>query len=193
MKIILASNSPRRREILKNAGYDFEVRVSDFSETDIKGDPKKTATENAKGKARDVFLKIQAEKGDKNDIAVIGADTVVFIGGKILGKPKSKEEAAVMLKNLSDKTHEVVTGYSIICGEKEITGASFSEVTFNKLSDEIISEYVATGLPMDKAGAYGIQDGFPIVESFTGEFENVMGLPIAEIKKRLKEAGLKRG
>lgn len=190
MKIILASNSPRRREILKAAGYDFEVKVSEFSEKDIKGNPKETATLNAKGKAKDVFSKISAENGGKSEAVVIGADTVVYIQGEILGKPKTQEEAAAMLKRLSGNTHEVVTGYAIISDKEEITGASVSEVTFNDLSEELINKYVSTGLPMDKAGAYGIQDGFPIVKNYTGEFENVMGLPIAEIKKRLARLGL---
>lgn len=188
MKLILASNSPRRREILKNAGYDFKVIVSDFSEVEEKGDPAATAVENARGKAKDVFDKLT--ESEKRESVVLGADTVVFIDGKILGKPKNEKVAEEMLRCLSARTHEVVTGYSLrYCGG-EISDKSVSGVKFNALTENLISEYVASGKPMDKAGAYGIQDGFPIVESFSGEFENVMGLPIKDIKPILEKLGV---
>ncbi len=188
MKLILASNSPRRRDILKNAGYEFKVIVSDFSEGIEKGDPVATAGENARGKARDVFDKLK--ESEKTETVVLGSDTVVFIDGKILGKPKDEKEAEKMLRYLSARTHEVVTGYSLCFFGGEISGKSLSDVTFNALSDKLIKEYVKSGKPMDKAGAYGIQDGFPIVKSFSGEFENVMGLPIRDIKPILKKLGV---
>lgn len=188
MKLILASNSPRRREILTNAGYLFKTVVSGYPEREEKGDPAATAKENALGKAKDVFDKLTEE--EKTITAVLGADTVVFIEGKILGKPKDAEDAKNMLRYLSAKTHEVVTGYSLVCARSVATGKSVSEVTFNFLSEELIESYVKSGAPMDKAGAYGIQDGFTIVAGYTGEFENVMGLPIKDIKPLLKNCGI---
>ena len=188
MKLILASNSPRRREILKNAGYDFQVIVSGFSEVEEKGDPAATAVENARGKAKDVFDKLS--ESEKREAVVLGADTVVFIDGKILGKPKDEKGAKEMLRYLSARTHEVVTGYSLRYRGGEISDKSVSRVKFNALTEKLIKEYVASGKPMDKAGAYGIQDGFPIVESYSGEFENVMGLPIKDIKPILEKLGV---
>ena len=176
MKLVLASNSPRRREILKNYGFDFSVKVSAYGEHDIEKHPVETAKDNALGKALDVFNAIN----DK-DIVVLGADTVVYIDQTLLGKPISPAHAKEMLKNLSGKTHVVVTGYAIITKDKHIVGYSESKVTFNKLTDELITDYVNTGSPLDKAGAYGIQDGFNLVKSYTGELNNIIGLPINDI------------
>ncbi|MBE7090052.1 MAG: Maf-like protein, partial [Clostridiales bacterium] len=111
----------------------------------------------------------------------IGADTVVFESGEILGKPKSQEEAKKMLKRLSGRTHSVVTGYAVITKDEIISGSVTTEVTFNNLSDELISKYIESGLYKGKAGSYGIQDPFPLVKSYKGSLTNVIGLPIETI------------
>ena len=174
--IILASNSPRRKEILTEFGYDFTVVKSDFAETEINADPVKTVLEFAKGKAESVVKRVH--KGD----IVIGADTVVYFDGKILGKPKDTFDAVKTLKALSGKIHTVFTGFAVLSDKIKVLGLDRSEVKFNNLSDEVIAEYVKTGKPMDKAGSYGIQDGFPLVERVNGSFYNVIGLPIEKLK-----------
>lgn len=181
MQLILASNSPRRKDILSKHGFKFTVIKSGYSESDGK-DPVSTAVNNAKGKARDVFDGLK----DKNEVAVLGADTVVFYDGEILGKPKDVNAAVSTLKKLSGKTHKVVTGYSVVTREKTISGYDVSAVTFNELSDDLIREYVKSGLATDKAGAYGIQDGFPIVKAYSGDLENIIGLPFKKIKDIIK-------
>lgn len=184
MKLILASNSPRRKEILTDFGFEFEVKGSSFSESDEALSPEAVAKANALGKANDVFNRLL----NKENALVLGADTVVFLDGKILGKPKDNLDAIKMLNSLSGKTHTVVTGYALVSIRETISGAVESKVTFNKLSEKIIGEYVATGSPLDKAGAYGIQDNFGIVKDFSGSLNNVIGLPIEEIAPLLKKA-----
>ena len=176
MKLVLASNSPRRKEILTEFGYDFTVKSSNFEENDKEGDPFSVATRFAKGKALDVFLRL------KDKTAVIGADTVVYFDGKILGKPKDENDAYATLKMLSGKTHSVVTGFAVICDKLRVFGYDVSEVVFNDLSEKTISEYVSTGSPLDKAGSYGIQDGFNLVREVRGSLYNVIGFPIEKIK-----------
>ena len=176
MKLILASNSPRRKEILTEFGYDFTVKTSNFKENDIQGDPVSVATRFAKGKALDVFLWL------KDKTAVIGADTVVYFGGKILGKPKDETDAYNTLKMLSGKSHSVVTGFAVISEKLRVFGYDISEVIFNDLSEKTISEYVSTGSPLDKAGSYGVQDGFNLVREVRGSIYNVIGFPIEKIK-----------
>lgn len=182
MELILASNSPRRKEILKTAGYAFTVIPSDYAENDEK-DPVSTAIDNAKGKAEDVFSRLDNKKGK----TVLGADTVVFFKGEILGKPASEEDATNTLKRLSGNVHRVVTGYALVDESGVKTGYDESEVIFNELSDELIREYVKSGSPMDKAGSYGLQDGFSIVKSFKGDKNNIIGLPLDKIKEELNE------
>lgn len=182
MKLILASNSPRRREILKSAGFDFDIIVSDYEEKDVALSPIETAINNALGKAQATFDSLC----DK-DAVVLSADTVVYFNDCILGKPKNCEHATKMLKSLSNNTHKVVTGYAIITQNGTVSGFSESEVTFNTLSDKDIDEYVKSGKPLDKAGAYGIQDGYNLVKTFKGSLNNVIGLPIEQIAPILKE------
>ena len=181
-QLILASNSPRRREILKGAGFDFEVIISDFEEKDVALSPIETAINNALGKAQATFDNL----GNKNAV-VLGADTVVFYNNTLLGKPKDSEDAVKMLKTLSGNTHTVVTGYAIITQNGTLSGFSESKVTFNKLKKEQIDKYVKSGKPLDKAGAYGIQDGYDLVKNFEGSLNNVIGLPIEQIAPILKE------
>lgn len=177
MKIILASNSPRRKEILKEFGYKFSVVKSEYEERANSFSGVETVLTFAKGKAQDVFSRIDTE-----DSLVIGADTVVCFNGKILGKPQNKAEAKATLKALSGKTHTVYTGFAVISDKSKAFGYDSSEVTFNTLSEELIENYVATGKPFDKAGSYGIQDGFPLVKSVKGSVYNVIGLPIEKLK-----------
>ncbi|MEG9429565.1 MAG: nucleoside triphosphate pyrophosphatase [Christensenellaceae bacterium] len=181
MKLILASNSPRRREILTEFGYDFTVKTSDFKENDMQGDPVSVAMRFAKGKALGVFLS-EKRLDLSADIAVIGADTVVYFDGKILGKPKDKAEAYKTLKALSGKMHAVVTGFAVISERLRVFGYDVSEVVFNDLSEKTVSGYVATGNPLDKAGSYGVQDGFDLVREVRGSVYNVIGFPIEKIK-----------
>ena len=182
MKLILASNSPRRKQFLIEYGVPFEVVSSAFSEVTKETRPEKIVTSFAFGKAKEVY-----ERLNDQNIVVLGADTVVSLDGNILGKPKNKDDAIKMLKALSNKTHQVFTGYSIISKDYSKTDYCVTDVTFNQLSDQLITEYVETGLPMDKAGAYGIQDGYNLVKNISGSYNNVVGLPIEIIIEQLKK------
>ncbi len=180
MELILASKSPRRRELLTKFGYEFKVVEADFVEKDIVLNPVDTAKNNALGKARAVFNLLK-----NKETVVLGADTVVFIDGEILGKPIDDRHAMSMLLRLSGRTHKVVTGWAIITGDSEIVEFCQSQVTFNELELEDILSYVKSGLPLDKAGSYGIQDGYGLVKQFNGSLNNIIGLPIEEIKQAL--------
>lgn len=180
MKIILASNSPRRRELLSSNGVNFTVIPSDFEESENESlSPENYVEFLAHGKAKSVF--------EKHGGTVIGADTVVVLDGKILGKPKDYQDAVSMLTALSNKTHEVITGYAVISDNKTVVGHEKTFVTFNELPLNLIINYVNGGSPMDKAGAYGIQDNFPLVKSIVGDYDNVVGLPTKKILKILSE------
>ena len=181
-KLILASASPRRKEILERAGFVFDIAPSDKEgECESRGDPKKLAVRFACRKPEDVFGKADGQA------VVLGADTVVSLDGEILGKPRDEEHAREMLKKLSGKTHEVVTGYCILSRDMRLSDYALSRVKFAALDDARISEYVKSGLCMGKAGAYGIQDGFGIAEVVEGDYDNVVGLPISAIAPELKE------
>lgn len=183
MELILASNSPRRKELLERFGFKFKTVKSDYAEKDTGLSPADTVKTFATGKAEYVFDTLK----DKSDAVVLGADTVVVMDGKILGKPADKTDAVKTLKLLSGKTHSVLTGYAIISDKKRETGCVETKVTFNFLADELINRYVNSGLPLDKAGSYGIQDGYNLVKSYDGSFYNVVGLPIDIIETRLKD------
>lgn len=183
MRIILASASPRRRELIENLKIDFEVRTADCEEITVPGErPEDTVKRLSLTKARCV-----AElEGD--DAVVIGADTVVAIDGKILGKPADEHEAAEMLKLLSGRTHRVYTGLAVIGGGKTVNEYVETEVKFYDLTDSQIKRYIATGEPMDKAGAYGIQKyGSLLVEEIRGDYFNVVGLPVGRLDRVLRE------
>lgn len=182
MKLILASKSPRRKEILSSLGVQFEIIpavseevVEDICERDI-------AMNIAKQKAHEIFNKFP-------DSAVIGADTIVVLDGEILQKPKDDEEEYAMLSKLSGKTHSVYTGYAFICKDKQVYGTEQSLVTFNELSEETKRAYVKSGLGLDKAGGYGIQDGFGLVKSVSGSYNNVVGFPSEVFEVLLKDFG----
>ena len=183
MEIILASNSPRRKELLKAEGFDFSINVSDYEEKAFTLDPIKTAVAFSIGKAKSVFDSLE----NKNNALVIGSDTVVFLEGEILGKPKDEAEARQMLKRLSNKTHSVVSGYAIVTAEGIISGYDKTAVTFFDLKDEVIDEYISSGLYKGKAGSYGIQDGYPLVKKFEGSLNNVIGLPTEKLTPILKD------
>lgn len=180
--LILASASPRRREILASAGYSFKVVPSGAEEITAAADANGLVRGNALLKAREV-----ASRPGCAGCRVLGADTVVVLDGEILGKPDGEAEAKRMLRALSGREHRVLTGYAVICPDgKEISGVCSTRVKFRDLTDADIDAYVATGEPLDKAGAYGIQElGGGLVESVDGDIENVIGLPINEIKKYL--------
>lgn len=177
MQLILASNSPRRKELLQSKGLNFKVIVSNYNEISFTDDPIETAKSFALGKAKEVFERLSVKEG----VVVLGADTVVYHQGKILGKAETQDQAKKMLKSLSGKTHSVFTGYAFITEKKTITGYSESKVKFNELNDDTINSYVNSGLYKGKAGSYGIQDGYPLVESYVGSYENIVGLPSDEI------------
>ncbi|MDQ0232823.1 Maf family protein [Metabacillus malikii] len=182
--LILASASPRRKELLELLQVPFKVMPSDVDEIiDNSLHPKEIVQQLAKQKAE--FI------ADKVDNAyVIGSDTIVAFENQMLGKPKTEEEAIKMLHMLSGNTHEVYTGVSIVTDKRCITFCEKTEVTFYPLSAEEINQYVATGEPMDKAGAYGIQGyGALLVEKIVGDYYAVVGLPIAKVKRKLRELG----
>ncbi len=187
-KLILASGSPRRREILRMAGYSFEVIASEAEELVSAASPGELVKLNAAIKARGVAALPRARGR-----FVIGADTVVCLDGEILGKPRDAADAKRMLKSLSGRRHEVLTGWCIVSPDgSEESGVCATNVKFRELSGEDIDSYVATGEPMDKAGAYGVQErGCTLVESVEGDFFNVVGLPISVIHKKLGEMGIK--
>ena len=182
MKLILASNSPRRKELLKNLGYQFEIKVSDYEEKLFSSDPIKTAKAFAIGKAKDVFNRLENKIGQ----LVLGADTVVYCENEILGKPKDDNDAFNIIKKLSNKTHKVITGFCLINTNEIITDYVTSNVKFRALNDKEILIYVKSGLYKGKAGGYGIQDKeFNLVESYSGSLNNIIGLPTERLKEYL--------
>ena len=191
-KLILASASPRRAEILRNAGFDFEVIPAHIDESRRTGEPAAEYVRRlAEEKARTVARQL-AEGFADDSTFVIGADTVVVIGNEILGKPSSGANAGEMLRRLSGETHEVFTGLSVLQGNSAgRTVVETTRVTFAVLSEPEIDEYIATGEPFDKAGAYAIQGrGGKFISRIEGCYFNVMGLPLARLYLLLREAGV---
>lgn len=188
--IILASASPRRTELLKQAGFTFTVIPSSIEEQRTETSPDKLAEDLAFQKAEDVYQSIKQDYTGK-DFMVIGADTIVYYDGEVLGKPADEQEAFDMLKMLSDRTHQVYTGLAIIlkkADEKQIyLMHERTDVTFYPISDHELKDYIATGDPLDKAGAYGIQGPFAVhVKKINGDYNNVVGLPIARLYQSLQ-------
>ena len=181
MNLILASASPRRQELLKLFGFPFSIRVADIDET---MDPGKAPFDEV---ARVSRLKAQAIRCDTEDV-VIAADTIVVCEGRVLGKPHSEAEAAEMLQLLSGRDHQVMTGCTIRMGDKCETFTEVTDLHFRPLSEKEIARYVASGEPMDKAGAYGIQGGAALFcERMVGDYYNVMGLPVCRLGQVLRE------
>lgn len=183
---ILASASPRRRELLSLSGFSFDVIPSKADESLNESlSPEETVKALARLKAESVF-------NEHRDRVVFGCDTVVYLNGEILGKPKDEVHAFAMLKRLSGKTHTVSTGVCIISKDKEICFSDTTEVTFYELSDETIKSYIATNECSDKAGAYGIQGyGSVLVKEIKGDYFSVMGLPVARSARALAQFNIK--
>lgn len=194
--LILASASPRRRELLVQAGYEFEVHPAHLNEDVRAGeDPVSYVVRLAREKAEAVFrartrpdnAQLSAEDGKGNPVVVLGADTTVELDGQILGKPRDATDAARMLRMLSGRTHRVMTGVSLVSTKGVEVAAEVTGVSFLTLSDKEIAAYVATGEPMDKAGAYAIQGRaarwIPRIE---GCYFNVVGLPLALVSTLLE-------
>ena len=196
MKLILASASERRQELLKRITKDFCIMVSNFNEDEVlyRGECDKYVKEIAKGKAQAVVSKVMAEFScSHEEIIIIGCDTIVSCNGKILGKPKSEKEAFEMLSLLSGRTHEVFSGIALIQPKLGIikNESLCTKVKFSTLSDEEIIQYIKTKEPMGKAGAYGIQGyGGVFVEEIHGCYYNVMGLPLNKLNFMLKGMGV---
>ena len=177
MDIILASASPRRKQLLGEIVENFLVLPSNEKEDDCCGTPQEVAKQLSFLKAKSVF-------DNHQNCLVIGADTIVVHQDQILGKPKDEQQATKMLTSLSGKTHEVITGVTIMTKDVSVTFADVSKVTFKNLDEKDILDYIATGSPFDKAGGYGIQDsGF--VCDINGSFNNVVGLPTEKLSKVL--------
>ena len=191
-QIILASASPRRKELLAQMGLSFLICPAKGEEHAEADAPAAIVEELSRKKAEEVFQSVLAEDLLKKKPLVIGADTVVALDEKILGKPKDAGEAREMLSRLSGKKHQVFTGVTLMTQDGyQVRQKSFSvctDVHFCTLTEDEIVAYVATGDPMDKAGAYGIQSGAGIfVEGISGDYNNVVGLPIARLYQELKE------
>lgn len=204
-RIILGSASPRRRELLEQIGISFEVRVSDKEEVYHSLIPEEIVKELALSKAENVAHDLREKQEQvkqisfdkKNnvllDTIVIGADTIVVSDGSILGKPKDEADAVRMIRSLQGRSHKVYTGVAILDYDdegkrKSVVHAVETEVFVNPMSDEEIREYAATGEPLDKAGAYGIQGRFAAyIERIDGDYYNVVGLPVSYVYRQLKE------
>jgi septum formation protein len=179
--LILASGSPRRKELLQQVHLSFEVKVSNIEETfDHSLSPEEIAVTLACQKANDVFQNNQ-------DSIVIGSDTIVVFGDTVLGKPKDEDEARKILRTLSGKTHHVISGVAILSKEKQVSFYEKTAVKFWELTDSDIDFYIQSGEPMDKAGAYGIQEvGALFVKEIQGDYFSVVGLPLSRTVRELR-------
>lgn len=202
MRLILASSSPRRKELLKKITDDFIVIESDFDEKTIEfqGDVSKYVMELAQAKAMDVSNKLRNEVKYRElfeqELFIIGCDTIVEVENNILGKPKDNSEAEIMLKSLSGRVHRVYSGVAVINASKKVFKTDYvcTEVAFSKLSIDEIRNYIKSGESLDKAGAYGIQGKAAIfVEEIRGCYYNIVGLPLNKLYKILLEMGVNLG
>lgn len=185
-QIVLASGSPRRQELLEQAGVEFTVKVSGCDETPIAGESVRDMVE------RLALLKAKEVAAYHPAALVIGADTTVYIQGQVLGKPNSEEEACSMLQTIQGQTHEVWGGISLVCLDAQIeeTWSHRTSVTMLPMSQERIRDYVGTKEPLDKAGSYAIQGkGLQFVNSIDGSYSNVVGLNIAALMEKLRSLG----
>ncbi|MBO4823764.1 MAG: septum formation protein Maf [Lachnospiraceae bacterium] len=196
--VILASGSPRRKELLTQAGIAFEVITSDADETPTKTVPAEIVMELSQRKGEDVYERLEREgRIDKTgETLIISADTLVFFKDERLGKPKDKADAFRMIKELSGDVHDVITGVTLTYvnqgQKKQVRFFEKTEVSVYDLTDEEIEAYIATGEPMDKAGAYAIQGFFgKYIKGINGEYANVVGLPIARLYHEIKKLGCK--
>lgn len=186
-KIILASASPRRKELMAQAGYEFEIQVSHKEEVYRSDTPDEIVKELSLLKAKDI-----AAQNETKDLIVIGADTVVAYQGKVLGKPRDKEHAFEMIKDFQGDKHQVYTGVAVLHynsdgAETVVNHAVKTDVYVNSMTDEEIQQYIESDNVLDKAGSYGIQSGFAIhIEKIEGDYFNVVGLPVSYIYEVLK-------
>ena len=181
MEVILASQSPRRKELMGLFHIPFTVRVSDADET---MDPSLSAADAVAAVSR---RKAEAVPRNTDDL-VIAADTIVVCGGEILGKPRDAADAHRMLRMLSGRDHQVMTGMTLLRGEECRTVTEITDIHFRELSDREINAYIRTGEPMDKAGSYGIQGGAALfAQHLAGDYYNVMGLPVCRLSQLLRE------
>jgi septum formation protein len=183
--LVLASASPRRQELLRNAGIPFEVQPADILEDPLPGEGAKECAERL---AREKALSVA---GQRPQDCVLGADTVVVVDGQILGKPSDAADAARMLRSLSGREHQVITGVCLVVRGQGSVASETTSVTVSEISEKEITDYVASGEPMDKAGAYAIQGiasrWIPRIE---GDYSNVVGLPVATVWRMLRQAGV---
>ena len=181
MELILASQSPRRRELLGLFRLPFTVRVADIDET---MDPNCPPAEEVGRVSREKALAVERTPED----VVIAADTIVVLGDRVLGKPADEARAEEMLRALSGRDHQVMTGVTVLRGDRCLTATEITDIHFRPLSQGEIRRYIATGEPMDKAGAYGIQGGAALfAEKMHGDYYNVMGLPVCRLWQMLRE------
>lgn len=187
MAVILASQSPRRKELLARLGLDFSVRTASHDETmNPFANPQEEVARVALLKAKAVQQKCGAED------VIIGADTIVVCDGLVMGKPRSESDAFSMLRRLSGRDHQVMTGLAVLKGEQEETVTAVTTIRFRNLSDEEIRAYIATGEPMDKAGAYAIQGLAAIFAvGMEGDYYNVVGLPLCTLSLILRKLGIR--
>ena len=202
MSIILASASPRRKELLEQIGLEFEIFPAKGEEVITKSIPHEVVMELSKQKAEEVaamfktFAEENTEITTPSDLLVIGADTVVAYDGQILGKPKDEEDAKRMLRMLAGNTHSVFTGVTLVLIDTtgragELVFYEKTDVKMHPMTETEIDRYIATGEPMDKAGSYGIQGKCAIyIEKIDGDYNNVVGLPITRIYQELKKIGI---
>ena len=188
-RAVLASSSPRRRELLTLIGIPHTVSPADIDETILPGEaPAPHAERLAREKAALVAERVA--RGD-GEALVIGADTIVVVDGDILGKPRDEASAAAMLRRLAGRSHTVFTAVAVARGDRLVSGVEAVDVTFRAMSDEEIAAYIATGEPMDKAGAYGIQGyGATLVERIVGDYFAVMGLALGRLVRLLGDVGV---
>lgn len=186
MKIVLASQSPRRKELLGRMGLEFVTQASKIDESAFDGlEARELVATLSREKAQWIARQLDGET------LVIGADTVVVRDGAALGKPKDAEDAVAMLLSLSGRDHQVCTGVTVCRGDRVLTQVEETQVTFRELTEAEVRQYVSTGEPMDKAGAYGIQGlGGLLVEGIRGDYSNVVGLPVCRLGQMLKGFGV---
>ena len=186
MKIVLASQSPRRKELLGKMGLEFTTKAPEIDETALSGLPARQLVE-ALSREKALWVARQEDP----EAIVIGSDTVVVRDGEILGKPASPAQAEEMLSSLSGRSHEVCTGITVCQGDRVVSQVEVTQVTFRTLTAQEIAQYVRTGEPMDKAGAYGIQGlGALLVESIQGDYSAVVGLPVCRLGRILLDFGV---
>lgn len=188
LDLILASQSPRRKEILENLGFSFRIITADTDETCTERDPRRYVETLALRKGKAVLDRITESGTITEETLIIAADTVVAAGGEILGKPRDKEDAARMLRLLSGTTHQVISGVALLSPDRSAVASEVTGVRFASLSDRDLDFYLNSGEPYDKAGAYAVQGLASLfIEGLDGDYFNVVGLPVKRLSDLMKE------